>query len=199
MNELRERKNRIREKFKALRREMDSELKRRYDESICERFMTLASYRFADALLFYAPLKGEIDVMPIAEDALSKGKTVAFPRCDRTEHTMTYHIVTDLSQLKEGSYGIREPDPSLPIYDPAARRGGNAVCFVPALAFDRKGYRIGYGKGYYDRYLGRFGGARMGISYSFCVENELPRGRFDTAVDFLVTEKGVISINANQA
>lgn len=198
MNELRERKNRIREHYKALRKGMDPELKREYDECICQRFMSLASYRFADSLLLYAPLNGEIDIMPIAQDALNKGKTVAFPRCNKADHTMNYHIVSELSELKTGHYGIREPNRSLPIYDPLQRKGENAVCFVPALAFDRNGYRIGYGKGYYDRYLGDFGGARMGVSYSFCVVDSLPRGRFDTAVDFLMTEKGVISINANQ-
>lgn len=196
MNELRERKNRIREKFKMIRRDMAPELKQSYDRKICQRFMNLASYRFADALLLYAPLKYEIDIMPIAEDALKRGKTVAFPLCDPENHTMVYHIVSSLDQLKSGSYGIREPDASLPVYDPEERRDENAVCFVPALAFDRKGYRIGYGKGFYDRYLCCFGGAKMGVEYSSCVVDTLPRGRFDTAVDFLVTEKGVVTINA---
>ena len=197
MNELRERKNKIREKFKALRREMEPRYKQACDIKICQRFMSLATYRFADALLLYAPISGEIDIIPIAEDALKKGKTVAFPRCNAEDHTMVYYIIESLDQLAEGSYGIREPNPSLPVYDPIARRNENSVCFVPALAFDRKGYRIGYGKGYYDRYLGTFGGAKMGVEYSACVVDSLPRGRFDTAVDFLVTEKGVITINAN--
>lgn len=197
MNELRERKNKIREKYKAMRRAMDPAYKAGCDDRICKRFMSLATYRFADSLLMYAPLEAEVDVMPIAAEALKRGKTVAFPRCNAQEHTMTYHIVTDLSQLIKGHYGIREPDPDLPVYDPAARRGENAVCFVPALAFDRKGYRIGYGKGYYDRYLGGFNGARMGVAYSASITETLPRGRFDTAVDFIVTEKGVITVNAN--
>ena len=196
MNELRERKNRIREKFKDFRKSMDPAQKEAYDRKICQRFMSLASYRFADTLLLYAPLKGEIDITPIAEDALKRGKTVAFPLCDPEKHTMVYHIVSSLDQLKKGSYGIMEPDPSLPVYDPIARKGENSVCFVPALAFDREGYRIGYGKGFYDRYLSSFNGAKMGVEYSSCVVDELPRGRFDTAVDFLVTEKGVITINA---
>ncbi len=197
MNELRERKNRIREKYKAMRREMEPGYKAECDARICKRFMSLATYRFADSLLMYAPIGAEVDVMPIAEDALKRGKTVAFPRCNETDHTMTYYIVTDLSQLTTGHYGIREPDPTLPVYDPAKRKGENAVCFVPALAFDRKGYRIGYGKGYYDRYLGGFGGARMGVGYNAFITDSLPKGRFDTAVDFIVTEKGVITVNAN--
>lgn len=197
MNELRERKNRIREEFKALRRDMTPELKAEYDGKICQRFMSLASYRFADALLLYAPLKYEIDIMPIAEDALKRGKTVAFPLCDPENRSMTYHTVTELSQLSSGSYGIREPDARLPVYDLKEHPGENAVCFVPALAFDRDGYRIGYGKGFYDRYLSSFGGAKMGVEYSTCIVDRLPRGKFDTAVDFLVTEKGVVTLNAH--
>lgn len=198
MNELRERKNQIREKFKALRREMDPDLKVSCDSKLCQRFMSLATYRFADTILLYAPLKAEIDILPIAADALEKGKTVAFPRCNNNDHTMTYHIISDISELSEGSYGIREPDPSLPIYDPKRSEKENAVCFVPALVFDKEGYRLGYGKGYYDRYLSNgFKGSRMGVIYSWCVTDTLPRGRYDTAVDFLLTEKGVISINAN--
>lgn len=197
MNELREHKNRIRKEFKALRRSMEPSVKKDYDKRICDRFLNLASYRFADTLLLYAPLSDEIDIYPIAEDALKRGKTVAFPRCDNDAHTMTYHIVSELSQLKEGSYGIMEPDPSLPVYNPERSKKENSVCFVPALVFDKEGYRLGYGKGYYDRYLSRsYKGSRMGVGYSFCLVDTLPRGRFDTAVDFLVTEKGVISINA---
>ncbi len=196
MNELRERKNKIRKEFKALRRDMEPSLKQEYDRRICEKFLSLASYRFADSLLLYAPLNDEINIYPIAEDALKKGKTVAFPRCDNDAHTMTYYIIEDLSQLKQGSYGIREPDPSLPVYDPEKSKTENSVCFIPALVFDKAGYRLGYGKGYYDRYLTSYEGSKMGVGYSACLVDVLPRGRFDTAVDFLVTEKGVISINA---
>lgn len=197
MNELRERKNKIRKEFKALRREMEPSLKKEYDKKICGKFLSLTSYRFADSLLLYAPLKDEINIYAIAEDALKKGKTVAFPRCDDHAHTMTYYIIKELSDLTEGSYGIMEPDPSLPVYDPERSQSENSVCFVPALVFDKSGYRLGYGKGYYDRYLSSgYRGAKMGVCYSACIVDLLPRGKYDTAVDFLVTEKGVVSINA---
>ena len=198
MNELRERKNIIREKYKTLRREMEPSLKQKLDTMICDRFLALTSYRFADTLLMFAPLKDEIDIFPIVRDALRRGKTVAFPRCNGNDNTMTYYIVNDLTQLKEGSYGIREPEPSLPVYDPARSETEHTICFIPALVFDREGYRLGYGKGFYDRYLSAYKGTKMGVGYSRCVVDTLPRGRFDTAVDFVLTEKGVISINAIQ-
>ncbi len=198
MNELRERKNRIRDEYRALRSSIEPSVKKDYDARICQRFMSLASYRFADVLFLYSPLKTEIDVLPIAEDALKRGKIVTFPRCNEDENTMTYYVVTDLSQLERGAFGIMEPNANLPVFNPEVHEGSNMICFVPALVFDKSGYRLGYGKGYYDRYLCDFHGAKVGVQYHSCVVDSLPRGRFDTAVDFLVTEKGVITINANQ-
>ena len=66
---------------------------------------------------------------------------------------------------------------------------------VPALAFDRHGYRLGYGKGFYDRYIDRKRMTAVGVIYSDCVEKDLPRGRYDLAVHFMVTEKGVMTVD----
>lgn len=196
MNELRERKNRIRDEYRALRRSMDPSLKAEYDAEICRRFMTLASYRYADILLLYAPLPDEIDIYPIFEDALKRGKQIAFPRCLDREHDMVYHFVSHSSQLKKGSYGIMEPDESLPLLSQKEEQK-NMLCFIPGLCFDRRGYRLGYGKGYYDRYLTDFKGACMGLCYSDFILDSLPQGKYDRSVDFIVTEKGVLTINAN--
>ena len=63
------------------------------------------------------------------------------------------------------------------------------LCLVPGLSFDLQGYRLGFGKGYYDRFLSDFGGTTVGICYSKCTMGELPRGTFDRAVDIVLTEK----------
>lgn len=195
MNELRRHKNQIRADFRARRTSLTLEKKQALDTKLCNRFLSLASYRFAEAVLVYAPLPGEIDIYPIIRDALKKGKTVAFPRCTDNESAMTYHIVEDLSLLKKGSYGIMEPPENAPVYDKALSFKSPTLCFVPALCYDRNGYRLGYGKGYYDRYLSRFGGVKMGLCYSDFVVDSLPRGRYDASVDFLITEKGVLIFN----
>ena len=65
------------------------------------------------------------------------------------------------------------------------------VCFVPGLVYDKAGYRLGYGKGFYDRYLSSFTGCTIGVVYSDYILPEVPRGRFDMSVDILLTEKGV--------
>lgn len=196
--EIRARKNEIRARFKAYRNGLTAEERAARDSRICTLFLSSITYRYAKVLLMYAPLDGEIDVMPIAAQALADGKTVAFPRCSKNECTMQYHIVTDADALTAGAYGIMEPPEDAPVWQPA---GGGAeehpVCIVPGLVFDRAGFRVGYGKGYYDRYLGTFPGVRVGMIYADCVLAEIPRGRYDLSVDVLVTDKGVRAVNAN--
>lgn len=194
MIEIREEKNAVRKKYKAIRASTTPEKKAALDESIRRKFTSLASYRFAETILFYAPLGEEIDIMPCAELALSQGKKVAFPRCNTENSTMTYHYVTDLSQLSVDSYGIREPSPDAPCFDPRKNKR-SCLCIVPALVYDREGYRLGYGRGYYDRFLGDFTGTTIGPIYRSFIIDRVPRGRFDASVDVLITEKGVISLN----
>lgn len=194
MYEIRTQKNKIRSVYMEKRKSLPSEVHKTYDDKICERFMSLVTYRYADALLMYAPRSHEINVNRIALHALSNGKIVAYPRCDVTGSTMEYHIVESLDQLKPGAYGIMEPTEDLPVYDVKALN--KAVCLVPALVYDKFGYRLGYGKGYYDRYLAEFNGAKVGLVYNDFIVQYVPRGRYDLAVDVLVTEKGVKALHA---
>ena len=186
---IKKQKDEIREIYKDKRRNMSIEERFKRDTAVCNAALSLVSFRYAEYVLLYAPTQEEIDVMPIARAALEKGKTVLFPRCDKKTHTMKYHQVKSLDELQIDSYGIAEPSEDCPIYDPASP--GAAVCFVPGLVYDKAGYRLGYGKGFYDRYLSGFSGCTIGVVYSDYILPEVPRGRFDVTVDILLTEKGV--------
>ena len=197
-NEIRAKKNEIRARYKAYREALSAEEREQRDARICSLFLSSITYRYAKVLLMYAPLDGEIDVMPIARQALADGKTVAFPRCNKTESTMQYHIVESADALTAGAYGILEPSADAPVWHADhTEADAHPVCIVPGLVFDRAGYRVGYGKGYYDRYLSTFPGVRVGTVYADCVLAQIPRGRFDLSVDVLVTDKGVRAVNAN--
>ena len=189
MYEIRKRKNEIREKYKTLRAALDPKVKAGWDEAVCRSFISSATYRFASVLLLYAPKRDEVDVMPIARQALADGKRVAFPRCIPDTHDMVFHFVDSLSQLISGSYGLREPSSDLEVYDRGSPE--TAACLVPAIVYDRRGYRIGYGKGYYDRYLSSFTGSKVGTVCGEYIIDSLPRGRYDLSVDFIVTERGI--------
>lgn len=187
---IKKQKDDIREEYKQHRRQMCPEEKFKRDAAICKAAEGLVSFRYAEFVLLYAAMPDEIDISEIARLAYEKGKKVLFPRCDKKTHTMQYHIVNSLDELKPDSYGICEPPAENPIYDVENETGG-AVCFVPGLVYDKAGYRLGYGKGFYDRYLSSFSGCTIGVVYSDYVLPEVPRGRFDMSVDILLTEKGV--------
>ena len=182
-------KDDMRAEYRELRKNISPEEKLSRDLALCRTAEGLVSFRYAEHVLLYAPEPEEIDVFPIAEAAFAKGKKVYFPRCDKTHHTMRYLRVETLDELAPDSYGICEPPEGNPEYSPDLP--GNAICFIPGLVYDRAGFRLGYGKGFYDRYLSSFPGSKIGEIYSDFILGEVPRGRFDVTVDILLTEKGV--------
>ncbi len=190
MNMIRKEKDEIRAVYAEKRAAMDAAEKQRRDEAVSRAAVNLVSFRYAEYVLLYAATENEIDIRAVAEEALARGKKIAYPRCDKESHTMQYHIVSSLDELYPDAYGIAEPPPENPIYDPA-RDLGSAVCFVPGLVYDKAGFRLGYGKGFYDRYLAAFSGCTIGVVYSDYILPTVPRGRYDVSVDILLTEKGV--------
>lgn len=184
-------KNRIREAMLEQRLAIPEALRREADTAMANRFVSLATFRFAEVILLYAPIKAEPDVLLCCEAALKAGKRLAFPRCHPDTCTMTYGIVSSPAELVKGVYGILEPPENAETYQPAPSK--HDICVVPAVCFDKKGYRIGYGKGYYDRFLSGFGGTSVGFCLNRFLCDSLPRGRYDRAVDLIVTEKGVVS------
>ena len=190
MTPLKKEKDAIRKACASVRDSIPPEEKSALDAKIINASINMVSFRHADIILLYAPIKSEIDVMPIFELALSRGKRVAFPRCNIEERTMKFHFVSSSDDLESGAYGIREPKENLPVYDPETSTGG-AICFVPGLAFDVYGYRLGYGKGYYDKFMDVFKGSTIGVAYTSQILPSLPKGRFDKHCDALITEKGI--------
>lgn len=190
MTPIKREKDAIRKEFSKRRDDIDICERQARSEKICKLATSLVSFRHADIILMYAPIKSEIDVMPIFEEALEKGKRVAFPKCNVEERTMKFHFVTSKDDLEPCAYGIREPKEHLEVYDPETTQGV-AVCYVPGLAFDVYGYRLGYGKGYYDKFMNKFGGCTIGLVYSEFIINSLPKGRFDCHCDIMLTEKGI--------
>ena len=161
-----------------------------FDKKIINTATSLVSFRHAEIVLLFAPIKSEIDVMPIFEEALKRGKRVAFPKCNKEERTMKFHFVTSLDELEICAYGIREPKEEAEVFDPETNTQ-SVLCFVPGLAFDAYGYRLGYGKGYYDKFMNLFKGSCVGVAYTHQILPSLPKGRFDRHCDVIITEKGI--------
>ena len=180
-------KNALRAEYKQIRAEMTEAERSMRDEKVCNAIISLASYRFAKTVLMYAPTGNEIDVSPVARHAIKTGKRIAYPVCNVEEHSMVFKIVSSPEELTAGSYSIPEPPESAETLTDLS----DSICIVPGLVYDKEGYRVGYGKGYYDRFLSTYRCTKLGIVYSDFILSEVPRGRFDRRVDILVTERGI--------
>ena len=157
---------------------------------LCENIRSLDEYRDADTILLYFPTKTEPDLTPLATDALTRGKKIAFPISVVDSLTLSFREVSSLDDLRCGAYGIPEP----PLSARPASPSKKTLCLVPALALDKNGYRLGYGKGYYDRFLEVFDGSVACAIFSDLLCNTLPRLDTDVPVQIIVTERGAVRI-----
>lgn len=154
----------------------------------CEAIASLEAFGNADALLLYYPINNEISPLPLVDKALAQNKKVAFPVCDHTERRLIFKEIRSLSELRESRFGLFEPDASAP----AIKMSERTLCIAPAFAFSRDGSRLGYGGGFYDRFMADFGGITVGITYATLLFDELPNEPHDKAVDMVASEDGVI-------
>ena len=191
MSEIRTQKSEIREKYLAVRDSIPSEQKEAFDKKISSRLVSSITYRHCTDVLLYASARGEVDTQTIFEKAIADGKRVAFPCCN-PDNTMTFRYVTSKDQLSVATFGLLEPSADCEECKPT----NFSLLIVPGLVFDKGGYRVGYGKGFYDRYLSAFEGVSIGLVYNKLLLSEVPRGRFDRHVDVIISEKGVYAVNA---
>lgn len=178
-------KETARREFLKRRVRLEEGLRRKKDRKITENLFCLRELREARLILFYYPLRGEPDITPLMRVFMKKGGQVALPKVEG-EHLGLY-LVSSLSSLKKGSFGVLEPTEGVRV-EPEDLD----LALVPGILFDRAGYRIGFGKGYYDRLLNRIKALKVGVAYAFQVLESVPRDPWDRPVDVVVTEKEVI-------
>ncbi len=176
----------IRARCRAMRKSLSSESRMLLDSALFANTISLPCFQNSDTVLMYYPVQGEPNILSIARHALQMNKKVAFPISHTNSYTMSFHLISDIDDLRIGAYSILEP----PISAPTVCDFSKALCIVPALAFDMFGHRLGYGKGYYDRFLSEFNGTSIGLTYSFFLMDLLPHGEKDLPVNLIITEKG---------
>lgn len=185
--DIRQYKRGLRKKYKQIRSEMSPETKKQHDRAILERILAMPLYKQCKTLLCYVSMPAEVDTHALINHALAEGKTVAVPYCVEGEPKMFFYSIDSLSQLVPRTFGVLEPDPEQCV---RLEDFSESVCILPGLAFDYQGYRLGYGGGYYDRFLSKvYTGVKIGICYSQCTRPSLVHGRYDVPCDFLTTEQ----------
>jgi len=201
-------KHGLRKRMRQLLAEMPAPLAAAKSQAACARLVALEEFHRAGVVMIYLSMPGEVDTAQIALAAWRAGKTVLAPRVSwEQRHLLAMEIHSLGSGLVVGSYGIREP----------AEGGGpwpaSEIDFivVPALAYDRRGYRLGRGGGFYDRFLAErsvsppAGQMRMvdasreghrtvtcGLAFAEQVVDELPTAAHDRPVEMLVTDQEVL-------
>ena len=183
--DIRQYKQSIREESRKRRTEMGAERRRERDEKIAQNVRRLHQYAPAGTLLIYVSTPIEIDTKKIIENAWEDGKRVAVPRCIPETRLMEFHYITSFDDLKPGTFGVLEPDEGLPVVTDFY----GCLMIVPAMQFDIYGFRLGYGKGYYDRYMSRFTGVSAGLCYCEELRHHMYHGRYDKPVDIIVTNR----------
>ncbi len=170
------------------RKNHDSQQAQKKSRGICEGIKALREFQDAAVIYGYIPVRGEVDVRSLLEEAFRQEKRVALPRClDRRGH-MAFFEIRSFSDLVPGAFHIPEPGEGLKKMDVR-----NGVMLVPGVGYDRSCSRLGYGGGYYDRFIGKTAGVScIAPAYDFQLTDLLPVEVHDARVDMIVTEKQII-------
>lgn len=182
-------KSEIRANILRMRDALTIEEKKEKDSIIHLSFEKTKEYLNAHTILIYVSFGSEIDTITLIKNAFDAGKRVCVPLADRKTHTITPSEILSLEELEPGAYGILEPKS-----DCIRAVSGEEVnmTLVPGLAFDKNGYRIGYGGGFYDRFFEKYPhGKKIALCYDFQIQETVPINKYDIPVEKIITESNI--------
>jgi len=178
-------KKEIRGEFKRIRENIkNKEIKSRI---ICDKILESEFYKKSKVIGLYSSFFSEVDTLRLIETALKDGKIVALPKvCDKELKFYRISKIEDL--ISGGAFGIKEPKKNI---ENLIAKNNIDLIIVPGICFDKAKNRIGFGKGYYDRYLANENNIiKIGICFDEQVrEEDIPVGDFDIRMDIVITDK----------
>lgn len=180
-------KKEIRAEVKTHRREATPEMIHKNSEMICDTFLNLPEYASAKCVFAYMDCKNEVETKKVIEQCWKDGKIVAVPKV--FGEIMKYYAITSYDDLEDGYFGIREPK-----YENLEE----IVCedglmILPGVAFDESRHRVGYGGGFYDRYLEAHPDMiKIAFAFEFQMFEKVPFEVFDRQPEKIITEKRII-------
>lgn len=190
---MRENKNKLRQEVRSRLMQLTKEEHEELSTRIAENLFALEEWKNADTIGITISIPPEVPTVRIIEQAWSEGKVVAVPKCDPEKKTMEFKKISSFNQLESVYYGLLEP-----VAETAkASKEELDALIVPGLAFTKEGYRLGFGGGYYDRFLSHYRGDTLALTYELQLMDELPIEVHDLAVGKLITPSKVIRTYAH--
>lgn len=161
---------------------LNSDLRSKFSEKIKNKILSNIFYKEAKSIFCFIGFGSEVNTIGIIEDALKDGKKVYVPRVRNKE--MKVIRIDSLDNLKPGVFGILEPEDGEELNEDCD------LILMPGVAFTKEGKRLGYGGGYYDKYLAQYNSntLKIAIAYSIQVIDFIPTESYDKIVDYIVTE-----------
>ena len=187
-------KGEIRKKALQRRAELKEDYRMRAEDKIYRRLTGLEYYRQAKVILSYVSYKSEVNTRRILKKALADKKTVAVPKVLDKNGIMEFYEIYSLQELTAGYQGIEEPDITKKEPIDIEKLCDNILMLIPGAAFDRQCNRIGYGGGFYDRYLNRYDSRHMktmALCYEIQLVDEIPAEPLDVQPDIILTEEHI--------
>jgi len=188
-------KKEFRKKVINLRKEKDKDFIKHNSDIITDKLLNLDCIKNAKNIMLYLDFNNEVSTDSLIKKLLNLGKIVSSPITLKEERKLIPSQITDLKNgIQYGTYNIREPKPEC---SPAINIKDLDVVIVPAVAYDKNCYRLGYGGGFYDRFLEnlRKDAVTIGIAFDLQIFDEVPKEAHDAQLDYIVTESRILTPN----
>lgn len=177
--------------MRQLRRHLSAEFRRQASREILRRLTALDHFRRAEVLHTYVSWQEEVDTQELLRVMWQERKKVVTPKVIVSPPQLEHYLLPHFEALAPGAFGILEPSHERGAL-PFADFKKIDLIIVPGLAFDRRGNRLGYGGGYYDRLLAEFAAPKVALAFSAQIVDAIPTEAHDQRVDMIVTEREVI-------
>ena len=186
MDNIFQQKNDLRYFIKKKREALSVQRVNELSAAVLSKLTSLPEIQSAKSIHTYVAWQNEVRTHDFIKFCLVNGRRIIVPAVNIETHTLSHYEIHNISELSTGAFGILEPDRN--ICKKAALDKIDTV-IVPGLAFDRKGHRLGYGGGYYDKFLKDISATKIALGFEFQVVDEIPTTRDDEKIDVLVTEE----------
>lgn len=188
MNPVFKSKQIIRDHIRELRRKLSRETILEKSLRIGQKLKSLPQFQAAKTIHCYVSWQNEVFTHDLIREMLADGKQVVVPVVQMPDHVLVHSRLSDFSDLQEGAFGILEPPPEK--RQPVSPQALDVV-LAPGVAFDLRGYRLGYGGGFYDHFLAQTDALKIGLAFDFQIVDRIPTRREDERVDMIVSEENV--------